>query len=114
MSAVLALSACDDQLDITPKGKTILEKTADLEKLLNRNWDLGDPGPLCMVVNECYPDNDVPTVLSQKNTLNYALLTYDETIDRGQPDGFGRDLFQCLSVYLLCQHYIEQSRCLRR
>ena len=34
---VLALSACDDQLDITPKGKTILEKTTDLEKLLNSN-----------------------------------------------------------------------------
>lgn len=79
---VLTLSACDDQLDITPKGKTILDKTADLEKLLNQNWDLGDPGPLCLVVNECYPDNDVPTVLSQKNTLNYALLTYDETADR--------------------------------
>ena len=79
---VLTLSACDDQLDITPKGKTILDKTSDLEKLLNQNWDLGDPGPLCLVVNECYPDNDVPTVLSQKNTLNYALLTYDETADR--------------------------------
>jgi starch-binding outer membrane protein, SusD/RagB family len=82
LAAVLALSACDDQLDITPKGKTILDKTSDLEKLLNQKWDLGDPGPLCLVVNECYTDNDVPTVLSQKNTLNYALLTYDENADR--------------------------------
>ena len=80
--ALLLFGSCDDKLDITPKGKTILNKISEVDEILNNTNNLGDVGNLCLVVNECYPSTPVPTVLTQTNTLNYALLTYDESIDR--------------------------------
>lgn len=80
--ALLLFGSCDDKLDITPKDKTILNKISEVDEILNNTNDLGDVGNLCLVVNECYTSTAVPTVLTQTNTLNYALLTYDESIDR--------------------------------
>ena len=78
----LLLTGCDDKLDITPKGKTILNKIGEVEEILNNNWNFGEVNNLCLVVDECYPSSAVPTVLTQTNTLDYALLTYNESMDR--------------------------------
>ncbi|MGI6233352.1 MAG: RagB/SusD family nutrient uptake outer membrane protein [Prevotella sp.] len=75
-------TACDDKLDITPKGKTTLEKTSEIEELLNNDWDLGSVYPLVLVDNECYSSENVTTLLSKTNSLDYVLLTYNDSIDR--------------------------------
>lgn len=84
--ALVALSACDDKLDITPKGKSTLASTDDLELLLNNSLTVSDFGttiqPLLVVCNESYTYNNVNTVLSQPNTVDYAWLTGDENVDR--------------------------------
>ncbi len=85
-SLLILLSACDSQLDITPKGKTTLDKVADLELLLNQEYTLkvfvaDDLGLIC---NESLGGmmTSLSEMLSVSNTLNYAYLTYDETVDR--------------------------------
>ncbi len=79
------LPACEDQLDITPKGKTILNTVTDLETLLNQEYYLGG-GPiedLSTICNEAYSHmSSISDILANQNTLDYAYLTYDETIDR--------------------------------
>lgn len=40
MLIALAFSSCDNSLDIVPKGQTTLEKTADLELLLNQEYKI--------------------------------------------------------------------------
>lgn len=82
VAALLCLTACDDKLDIEPKGQTILEKTSELELLLNNSWSLGSVYPLCLVDNECYSSENVNTQLSKTNSVDYALLAYDESVDR--------------------------------
>lgn len=84
---VLLLSlwtSCDDKLDITPKGQTVLNTLEDLENLLNQEYDLGTPiGDLCVICNESYSfSEDVNLIMSQPNTLAYAFLAYDETTNR--------------------------------
>lgn len=79
---ILTFASCDDKLDITPKGKTILDKTADLELLLNNSWSLGNCRNLCNVCNESYPEENVNLLLKKTNTVQYAILTYDEKVDR--------------------------------
>ena len=79
------LSSCDDELDITPKGKTTLETISDLESLLNQEWTL-EKNPatdLLMVCNEAEGFAlNVPGTMGRKNSLVYAYLTYDESVDR--------------------------------
>ncbi len=41
-STILIAASCDSQLDIVPKGQTTLDRTADLELLLNQEYNLGD------------------------------------------------------------------------
>lgn len=83
--STVILSSCEDELDITPKGKTTLETVADLEGLLNQDWALkkNPASDLLQICNEAegYSLN-VPAALSMKNSLYLAYLTYDETIDR--------------------------------
>ena len=74
--------SCDDKLDITPKGMTILNKVSDLELLLNNNMNLGSNRDLCNVCNECYPDENANLLMKKTNTVQYAILTYDEKVDR--------------------------------
>ncbi len=82
---VMVLAACDSQLDITPKGQTTLQTVADLELLLNQEYDLSTcpATDLGMICNEslgyCQSIDDM---LSQTNTLDYAYLTFDESVDR--------------------------------
>jgi tetratricopeptide (TPR) repeat protein len=78
------MAACNDKLDITPKGETTLDNITDLECLLNNNFTLGNPmSDLGIVCNECYGASlNVPLVLTQTNTNNYAWMAYDAKVDR--------------------------------
>ena len=80
-----AFMGCEDQLDITPKGKVTLETTAELELLLNQEYLLGDYpsdnlGILCGESVGMF--DQVSAVLSQTNTVKYALMAFDEAVDR--------------------------------
>ena len=79
------LAACDSQLDITPKGKVTLGKVAELELLLNQEYNLEvlpalDLGVLAGESLGMF--NQVSTVLAQTNTVRYALMAFDEQVDR--------------------------------
>lgn len=79
------LPGCESKLDIIPKGKTTLDNIEDLELLLNQEYSLGvvPSSDLTLICNESVGHFvSVPEVLASKNTLNYAYLAYDETIDR--------------------------------
>jgi len=81
----LALTACDDKLEITPKGQTTLETVDDLELLLNQEYDLATMpySDLGMICDESLgAAASIPEMLSQTNTLDYTYLTYDEKVDR--------------------------------
>ena len=88
LGALLALSvaACDNKLDFTPKGQTTLDTLDDLELLLNQEWSIDLPiTTLCVVCNEAYSHaGNVLTTYDQKNTLDHAMLFYDESIDRAR------------------------------
>lgn len=90
---MVGFMACDDQLDIIPKGKTTLESVTDLEMLLNREYIFNTDAcvDLGMICNESLGQmSSVPEMLSLTNTLSYAYLSYDETVDRvtlAQDDG---------------------------
>ena len=85
--ASLLLCSCGD-LDIVPEGKSTLEKTSELELLLNTKILYDDPNTfLGIVVNETYGTDLNATVeqkLKVKNTLNYAYLAFDEETDRAK------------------------------
>lgn len=67
------------------RGETTLDKTADLELLLNRKTIRSNPNEnLGILVNEDYgcDFSTVKTRLRNKETLTYAYLAYDESVDR--------------------------------
>lgn len=81
----LVLNGCEDRLDIVPKGEITLSKTADLELLLNQEYNLrtnvgADLGMLCNTNVSAF--NSVVDILANKQYFVYSCLTYDETIDR--------------------------------
>lgn len=80
----LSFSCCNDKLDITPKGKNTLGSVDDLEMLFNQQYDLGLPfTDLGLICNESYGQTvNVPTALSQKKTVLYSMITWDESVDR--------------------------------
>ena len=83
--AAAVFTACEDQLDITPKGKVTLGTVDELELLLNQEYMLNDYpsdniGILCGESVGMF--DPVSTVLSQKNTVKYALMAFDESVDR--------------------------------
>ena len=67
---IAVFSACESQLDITPKGKTVLGTVADLETLLNQTYSIGG-GPvedLGVICNESYSYmKNVSELLANKN-----------------------------------------------
>ena len=85
LSLSFCLTSCDDYLDIKPKGATLLDKYNDLRLLAvgsysGSGWMYDD---MAMVTNDCYGrTNSFMTVFSQQNTLPYAYMTYDESLDR--------------------------------
>ncbi len=84
MILLAVLTSCEDKLDITPKGQTVLNTVADLESLLNQEYNIGTPSSdLGVICNESYGlFGNVNNTLSNSNTLAYAHLTYDPKVDR--------------------------------
>ncbi|MDE7347914.1 MAG: RagB/SusD family nutrient uptake outer membrane protein [Muribaculaceae bacterium] len=84
-SMIMLSSSCDSQLDIVPKGQTTLDRTADIELLLNQEYDLGD-FPYTDLAQICGEGvgmgTSIPEMMSNTNTLAYAYLAYDENVDR--------------------------------
>ena len=84
-TGALGFTACDKQLDIIPKGETTLDNIDDIALLLNQEYSMAvypftDLGIIC---NESLgPALSIPEVLSSNNTLNYAYIAYDESVDR--------------------------------
>lgn len=79
------LCACERQLDIVPKGKVTLAKVSELELLLNQEYSLEvlPAVDLGVLAGESLGMFDqVSTVLAQTNTVKYALLAFDEKVDR--------------------------------
>ena len=85
LAIVPTLTSCDDQLDITPKGKVTLSTVNELELLLNQEYMLGDipSDNIGILAGESVGTFDqVSAVMSQTNTVKYALMTFNEQIDR--------------------------------
>lgn len=84
LTVTCSLSGCDSQLDIVPKGQSTLSTVTDLEMLLNQSYNLGVPyEDIGIICNESLGQGDnVPLLLTQKTTLAYAMLAYDESVDR--------------------------------
>lgn len=84
VTLMAVLLSCEDKLDITPKGQTVLNTVADLETLLNQEYSIGTPSSdLGVICNETYGlFSNVNNTLSNRNTLAYAHLTYDPEVDR--------------------------------
>ena len=82
----LALAGCEKQLDIVPKGQTTLDNLVDLEYLLNQDYALGEAYNLEILCNELIATGatgqPIPNILTSRNTIDAAVLTYDESIDR--------------------------------
>ncbi|MES2456870.1 MAG: RagB/SusD family nutrient uptake outer membrane protein [Bacteroidota bacterium] len=99
---IFFLPACSKFTEITPKGKNILNRVSDLDLILNFNYSYNsavtatslagsttaneafNPIDAAVVVNDLYPTTtNVPALIAAgTKTLPYALVTYDETIDR--------------------------------
>lgn len=106
--AVAGLSSCDKQLDLVPKGQSTLDNVADLELLLNQEWELDEPpyNSISVICNEALGMMvSVPEVLASPNTLMYAYLTYDEGVDR-------KTLTQSDPVYSKLYSYINSMNTL--
>lgn len=99
---IFLLPACSKFTEFTPKGKNILNRVSDLDLILNFNYSYNsavaanseagtttaneafNPHDAAEVVNDLYPSttNVVNLIASGTKTLPFALMTYDESIDR--------------------------------
>lgn len=82
---VMTMTACDDKLDIVPKGKTTLTKIADVELLLNRELSVGESpaSDLGLICNDAFPAwADANSIMASPYSLSYAYFKYDESVDR--------------------------------
>lgn len=97
----VVMTSCDDKLNITPKGQTLLNTVTDLETLLNQEYDLQTPiGDLSVICNEAYSyAKDVNLVITQTNTLGYTYIAYDETVNRQQLTTFN-DRYETIYKYI--------------
>lgn len=78
-------AGCDSKLDIVPKGKSTLSTVEDLESLLNQPYYIyNGASDLETLANNSYPSKwKTPAqMLKQKNSVEYALLACDETVNR--------------------------------
>jgi hypothetical protein len=89
LGTVLLLAGCNKFTDITPKGRNILNRVSDLDILLNFNFVNTSSSQYfkfdeTTTLTDGYPyATSVPTILSTPTkSLNYALLAYDESVDR--------------------------------
>ena len=84
MVAALGCTACEDKLDIVPLGETTLTTVDELETLLNQEPLLYQlENHFEILCNNTYTDYDgLPDFLANPNSIIYALVTYDESVDR--------------------------------
>lgn len=85
--SMLSISSCEEYTDIlNPKGKNLLATVDELEYLLNYNFGSSNAfylQNLYLVDNDSYARaGNVANTLSGPKNLNYAMLTYDASIDR--------------------------------
>src|SRR4051812_11567587 len=83
----LTLGACSKFTEITPKGSNLLTKVSDLDLLLNFNF--GQVAyfkfdDVNTIINDNYPyaKNILSIIAGTKASLDYAQVTYDESVDR--------------------------------
>jgi hypothetical protein len=87
-SLLFILPGCSKFTDITPKGANVLNRVSDLDLLLNFDYsaagDAFNPNDAEVLVNDVYPYvTNVATILAGANKdLNFALVTYNATVDR--------------------------------
>lgn len=84
--SLMTFTACEKYTDITPKGKSLILTQEDLERLANKQYS-GSAFAftrMSILINEQYPQAvNIPGLISgTTRNLNYALVTYDESIDR--------------------------------
>ncbi|MEJ5145299.1 RagB/SusD family nutrient uptake outer membrane protein [Sphingobacterium sp. MYb388] len=104
VAVLLFLSSCEKYTDISPKGKNLLASANDLDLLMNVNYSGNGFNTLkqSVLINDMYPQvTNVPNLISGNvKSLNYALLTYDETINRADltgTDGPYEGLYEIIS-----------------
>ena len=80
LTGMLALSSCNDYLDIVPKGERIPTTLADYEALLRDEYTIGQSS----ILQTLYLLNDNYMTRSNLNssTLNAANYLWDESTDR--------------------------------
>ena len=77
---MMLLCACENYLDLTPKGATLLDNLTEIEYLPNSAYEFED---LYVMTNDSYGKMANPsTVLANNIGLEYALMAYDESVDR--------------------------------
>jgi hypothetical protein len=101
-SVFFLVQACSKFTEITPKGSNILNRVSDLDLLMNFDYSYNatvrdtalaarttaqtafQTGDAEVLVNDIYPRIvNVPNLISAGvKSLDYALVTYDETVDR--------------------------------
>lgn len=84
MACCLLATSCD--MDIVPKGQSTLQRTTDLELMLNSKTISGRPHEtLGLVVNEGYGSGftTIKKQIEAENTVTAIYLTYNENADRG-------------------------------
>lgn len=83
---LLAATACDDQLDIKPLGKSTLDKVDELESLLNQKplLSIGDGfNEMEALCGNLYHNwKGLDDVMGNPNSLTYAIYACDEKVDR--------------------------------
>lgn len=103
--SLMLWTSCDSQLDIVPKGQTTLDRTADIELLLNQEYNLGDfpYADLSQICGEGVGmGTSIPEMMSNTNTLAYAYLAYDEKVDRitlAQEDSRYNAIYKYINYY---------------
>ena len=82
MACCLLATSCD--MDIVPKGQSTLQRTTDLELMLNSKTISGRPHEtLGLVVNEGYGSGftTIKKQIEAENTVTAIYLTYNENAD---------------------------------
>jgi tetratricopeptide (TPR) repeat protein len=80
--SVLLISSCSDFTELTPKGANMLQKTADLEMLLNQEYAGNNTNDLDNLIGGFYYIfSSMPTEINRpQKTRNAILFSYDESL----------------------------------
>ena len=85
ITCMILLCACENYLDLTLKGATLLDNLTEIEYLLNGDYKNSayEFEDLYIITNDSYGKMANPsTVLANNVGLAYALMAYDESVDR--------------------------------